>query len=329
MAVKISRKAPIQTLRRKHIFSNLVNLEGCKTIDEVVNKCYMDFEVEKRDQEYPYYDSDGSEVMKRNPTHVVVVRKDTQDYIGTVGVGYGIVQYPEVFDFTEVLVDEDLAGFKYGGISGVGERAYVVMQATESISLGPDNDISCFFYATSSHDSSTGVNIIPAPLWEQGNTVLLMPKITSMRFRHTKNVEHRMAQAKKTIGSVKKYFEEFEKSFRNLATVKLTEDLLETYLLSLFPESENNPKRSENIRNKITYTLQRDPAFQLPATNNTLLGAYFAVCLFADFYMPVYKTKGKDENTARIQSSLDVRGRGAKRKAEALAFAMKMKDKLG
>lgn len=317
----------IQAFRRRHIFSHLKSLEGCETIDEVVEKSGMNFVAGKRDLWYekPLIDEEGNESdekmeLVKNPDHVAIVREDDHRYLGTTGTGYGIIQYPKVFEFTEVLAEEGVAGFKYGGITGAGERAYLVMQTSECLSLGPESTVECYFYATTSHNRKTGMNIVPAPLWNKGSVVLSGPP--AITFRHTKNVGNKMAQAKRTIKKVKEYFVNFEQSFRDLSSVTLTDDLLETYLLSLFPNPEKKTQRTENIRHKIKITMKTDPAFQTQATNNTLLGAYFSVCMFADFFMPVHKKEGRDESTARIQSALD--GAAAKRKAEALAFARKM-----
>ncbi len=114
----------------------------------------MDFIAEKRVNKYPYY-TEGDDIepeWRNNPDHMSIHRRDTQDYLGTVGSNYGIVQYPDLFKFTEVLVDQDLAGFKYAGISGNGAQAYIVMETAKCINLGPGDDVSCFFYVATSHN---------------------------------------------------------------------------------------------------------------------------------------------------------------------------------
>ena len=330
-AKKVAQTTALPFRQRKHIFHSLTNLEGCTTIDEVAVKAGMDFVAEKRINRYPYYteDKNGEDLTEwvDNPSHMAVVRRDNQKFLGTVGTGRTLVQYNHLLAFTEVLIDQNVAAYKHGGIWGDGQRAYLVMKTAESISIAPGEALDCYFYVTTSHDSSAGLKVIPAPLWARTNIVLVSDKISALSFRHTKNIHGRLDKARKTIGAVRSYFTEFEQSFKDMAVVKADDMIMDTYLKAMFKDPEKNTTRTEHIREKIMDIMNTEPAFQLPATKDTLLGAYFAVCMWVDHYMPLH-TKNKGEDNAKLQSILDATGAGARRKAEALAFVMKIKRKM-
>jgi hypothetical protein len=201
----------------------------------------------------------------------------------------------------------------------------LVMKTDDIIELSPGDSIECYFYVHTAHDGSAAVSIVPAPLRKANNTVLLMPKMEALKFRHTKHVSSRIARAKETLYKVREYFTEYDKSFKRLSTVSITDPMLDSYYKALVPDSKENPTRAENVRGKITEIFKSEPSLQLPYTKGTLLGAYFAVALYADWYMTVKKSSKFSEVDARIHSRL--KGAGARRKADALGVALKIKEK--
>lgn len=317
-----------------HIFGRLASLRDCKTIQEAATKCGMDFVAHKRPLLIPQNPTFSMESFVRNrnaydfeynPDCVAIHHQDGT-YLSTTGKGYGIIQYPEIFEFTEVFINNGEATYEHGAISGGGKNAYLVMKTNDFIEICPGDKIECYFYFTSSHDGTRGLSLIPAPLRTSNNTVFFHEKIAAIKFRHSKHVMQRLHRAKESIERVKQYFKDFDKSFRLLATRKLTEDYKDKYLRFIFPDSAENPKRAENVRDKIKDLMNIEPSLQLPPTKDTLLGAYFAVVQYVDHYMTVKKSKKNDEISARIEASIGADGAGARRKAEALAMALQFKE---
>lgn len=328
---KTHSKAPSKTKavsevignKPQHIFRSLKQIEG-NNLKEISEKCGFNFTAVKK--KLFYLDSSGKNIELTDKA--AIIREDNQAYLGTVGINRSIVQYTDALAFTEIFARENEASYEYGGIISQGAKAFLVMKVSEMFEVCPNDPIECFFYVQTSHDSTQALTVVPAPMRSSNNTVFTHPKLTAVKLRHTRNIEGRIANAKRSLNKVKEYFKEFEESFRKLATVDIgKENRLETYLKMLYPDSKDNPTRAERTREKITDILSTEPSLQLLPTKNTLLGAYFAVVYFCDHYVTPKNTEGKDAITARLESKLSITGSAAKKKAEAFGNALKIKEK--
>ncbi len=261
------------------------------------------------------------------PDKVLVVREDDGRYLGTVGTNRGILQYRDVLSFTESLVDDGTASYVTGGILGNGQQAFVVMKAKKQIKLSGTDDVDCYFYIVTSHDSSKGLEIVFAPLRSTNGTILTGPKSQRIHFRHSRKVEQRVKAAAMSIDKIGTYFTDMEENFRLLRSVKPTVSQLDVFFKSLFPDPEEQTKRTENIRDEIYEIYRTGAACQLPATQGTMLGAYFAVVEWVDKIQSTKTSKVRpNEYDAKIHRLLE--GSGAEQKATAYAFALDLVDKL-
>jgi phage/plasmid-like protein (TIGR03299 family) len=262
------------------------------------------------------------------PDKVLVVREDDGRYLGTVGRHRGLLQYRDVLAFTESLVEDDTASYVTGGITGNGQQAFVVMKAKNTIKLSGTDEVECYFYVVTSHDSTKGLEIVFAPLRKVNGTVLSGQKHQRIRFRHSSRVEQRVKAAALSINKITSYFEEMEENFRLLRSVKPTATQLDVFFKSLFPDPEEKVKRAENIRDELYGIYKNNPACNLPATQGTMLGAYFAVVEWVDKVQTTKTSKVRpNEYDAKIHRLLE--GSGAEQKATAYAFALDMVVKLG
>jgi phage/plasmid-like protein (TIGR03299 family) len=262
------------------------------------------------------------------PDKVAIIREDDGRYLGTVGRGRGLLQYRDVLAFTEGLVAQNKAAYVSGGVIGAGEQAFVVMKTNKTIQLSGTDEIDCYFYVLTSHDSSKKLNIVFAPLRKINGTILTGFDGTRIGFKHTLNVEARVKRAALNIDKVNNYFEAMEDSFRLLRSVRPTGAQLDTFFQSLFPDPEDRTKQAETVRNDIFAVYTHGPACQLPATQGTMLGAYFAVVEWIEKQRTVKKSKKRpNEYDAHLYSMLE--GTGAAEKANAYAFALDLVNKLG
>jgi phage/plasmid-like protein (TIGR03299 family) len=298
--------------------------------DEVVTKL---IERGLNTQQIYEYLRDNSHLMPKKvesvvPDKVIVVREDDGRYLGTVGKDRGIVQYRDVLAFTEALVDEGTAAYVTGGILGNGQQAFVVMKAKKQIKLSGTDEVELYFYVTTSHDSTKGLELVFAPLRKVNGTILTGTKSQRIRFRHSSKVEQRVKQATLSVNKITSYFDDMEENFRLLRSVKPTATQLDVFLKSLFPDPEEQTKRAENIRDEIYGIYKNGAACNLPATQGTMLGAYFAVVEWVDKIQATKTSKVRpNEYDAKIHRLLE--GSGAEQKATAYAFALDMVDKLG
>jgi phage/plasmid-like protein (TIGR03299 family) len=257
------------------------------------------------------------------PDKVAVIRGDDSRYLGTVGRNRGILQYREVLAFTESLVDAGEASYVTAGVIGNGEQAYLVMKSNKSVKLSGTDEVECYFYVTTSHDSSKGLEVVCSPLRKTNGTVLSLPKENRIRFKHTKRVADRVKKAKLSLAKVNSYFDEMETSFRLLRSVSLTQAQFSLFLESLVPDPKDKTKQAENTRADIETIYKTGAAQQLPSTKGTMLGAYFAVVEYMDKISTTKASKVRpNEHDAKLHRLLE--GSGAQAKAEAYAFALDM-----
>jgi phage/plasmid-like protein (TIGR03299 family) len=262
------------------------------------------------------------------PDKVAVVREDDGRYLGTVGRNRGILQYRDVLAFTESLVEQGMASYVTGGIIGNGEQAYLVMKTKESIQLSPTDEIDCYFYVATSHNSTHGLELVLAPLRKANGTILSGFKGTRINFRHSSRVEQRVKRAALSVDKLNSYFHNMSESFQLLKGVRPSADQLDIYLKSLFPDSPEKPQRAENTRDEVMNIYINSLACRLPATQGTMLGAYFAVVEYIDKIRNVKASKVRpNEYDAKIHSLLE--GAGAQQKTDAYAFALDLVNKFG
>ena len=299
------------------------NQIDAQTAEEMARQAGLNFTVSKKPNHY--YDSNGNAVV--TPDKVSIVRDDNDEYLGTVGVEKGVVQFEKVLGFTEILVTKGEAAYVSGMALGGCRKAVVVMKTPDKILLGPNDEVECYFYISTSHDSSESLNVTPAPLRTFNGTILTLPEgFGKFRFRHTKHVANRLDKERMSITKVKDYWEHAQKSFNLMSMVQLTPSRLDEYWKLILP---NDSVRSENIRDRMDTIFKTHPAYQFPATKNTLLGAYLAVIEFVDNEMGVRVTgkKNTNEEDAKMNSLID--GMAAKRKSEAFAGALRLQAMFG
>jgi phage/plasmid-like protein (TIGR03299 family) len=303
------------------VFSQFNKIKAT-TADGALQEIDADFEVKKIPQFFRLLDG-TTEIQ--NPEQYVNIRVDNETYLGSVGEIYRPVDYKKMLAFTQTMVDENEASYKFGKTIGGGRQVYIIMRTADYLSLGAGDDIRCYFYVASSHDGSIAIDVAPTFIRENNGTILTMPETRGMKFKHTTKVEDKLAQARQTIGKIKSYWEESETAFRLMANTKITVAQAETY----FKEIVSGDKtRSENIRDKYLSIFVGGPNQMHPATNGTMLGAYFSVVQHTDQMGVVRRTSkmgDKEYKDAKILST--IRGNGAERKAKAYTMALQIQKK--
>lgn len=324
--VKLQAK-PASYTRRQPVSRNsplsLLKEVRATTADEMAQEIGIDFTAVKR----PHYFYDANQNLIENPETCTVVREDTDDYLGTVGINYGLVQYPEMLYFTEELVKKGNVDYLRGGFIGNGQQAFVVMRTDSKIVIGPNEEVACYFYASTSHNRTTNLVIVPTPYHKSTGTVL-MPESQKARlkFRHSRHVQNHIAQARASYDIVEEYFEKWEKSFNLCSQIQMNDEKTELYLEGLFPlKGKESTTRTENTRERIKELWRTLPALRVPSCHNTLGGLYLATCYYADHEHLVKSSKKMDLESAQILSALD--GSAAQKKANALGTALTLQSK--
>lgn len=307
-------------LIRKSVFDILPKVQA-QTIEELAQQAGLDFDVEKRS--IFFEKSDGS--VAKLPFHVATVRTDKEEWQGVVGKDYGVLQYMEALKFSEILVARGEAAYVSAGAPGRGEQSYVVMKMDDMFAIDPatNTNVECYFYMTTSHDGSLGLDVVPSFLCKANGTIPTMPHSYRLKFKHGKNVSQRVSSAKASLIRVQKAWSDFSKTCNMLRGVNLSDQQTRDYFEMLV---SGDSTRAENIREELETTFKTSPICQFPATKGTLLGAYLAVVEYADHKKTVRKSKIRDEVTAKFHSRLE--GDAARQKAESYGFALTLYKKM-
>lgn len=257
----------------------------------------------------------------------MIINLETGTKLSIMSTDYGLFQYMEMMDFTEVMVKEDEASYVAGGLVGDGKQGYVVMKTADYISFdGSGKDVECYFQVSSSHDGTTRLRVRMTPLVQSNKVVLYTPGC-EINIKHTKHIADRVSQAKRSIGKVRAKWEEFQDTFKTLSITRLTPQIQLDYLKMMVPDAktERGQTKVDNLRAELLKVYSTSAACQLPSVRGTMLGLYFAVCEYYEHYSSVKKRKYLDPTSARLLNQLD--GNAAEKKAKAYAGCIQISEK--
>lgn len=288
---------------------------------EILEKIGGNFEVEKRPSAYPCTSKDNLPYLYKNiRRYSTIVRKDNEIGLSVVGEDYGIVQYRDAISFLDQVMDKKSIRFDSGWVIDGGAKLYILLNGSEAINLGPNEAIQAAFMVSTTHDGTGAIRISATPIYTPLKSIITPFGKAQIKIKHKSRVEQRINLSKMAIERLFNYFEQNRDSFADLTTVNVTEIDAKSYFNSLI-ESEST--RAENIRNKLYDIFLTSPiTSSLVSCKGTLFGCFMAVVQYADLYKIVRKSKIRNPEEARVLSSLD--GDGAKMKADALSFALRI-----
>ena len=188
---------------------NCKNFKTPVTISEAVSEIGGDYVVEKQhlikvnsdifgkiaNGENVTFTPSVNDIIK---THVATARTDTNDTLGIVGSGYGVVQNSKAFEFIDIITSGKIGGDKpvieTAGILDGGSRVYVVAKMPNDILIDNDN-IEDYILFTNSHDGRYAVNIMFTPvrvICQNMLSAAFRESTNRMAFKHTQNVNMRL-----------------------------------------------------------------------------------------------------------------------------------------
>lgn len=311
-------------------FGNLNLLEGQLSKAEVLAKGGLDYEVEKYDfsTRIPTFNIDGRPnggiVDVAYPYHVGLVRTDTLEQVGVVGIDYGILQNSELLDLCEVWNQGGQARYVAAGCLAGGSRVFVVMDTGHELRLGVEeqDSVKSLFFLSSAHDGSRAVLAYPSPVFMRNGTVLAMAERRhgAIRVKHTKNSRRYLGQAHKLLSKVMDYWNRSASDFVLLRDTPANDVMAMEFLDHVYP---GDGPHAQAARDDIFHSFKAGPTSQLPYCCGTLLGLYFACAAYAEEWTRVLPSRRRPADAAaRMQSQLI--GATAEKKAKALAFCLRL-----
>ena len=219
-------------------YKGAINVEDCKTSQDVMEKAGLDWEVAKcelvakmpglitdkdRDDNGFLY---GGDYYKTCPNAFATFRTDHNIPLGVVKERYTIVQNIEAFSFFDNAIGKNKAIWQTAGFFGNGERIFVSAKLPDYILVNGD-PVENYLVFTTSHDGSSGVKILFTPIRIIcQNTLNAAIKQTSnyVSFRHTTSVHKNIDIASEILGICKERTQFLTEQYTAMANIKMKDE---------------------------------------------------------------------------------------------------------
>jgi phage/plasmid-like protein (TIGR03299 family) len=241
--------------------------KGALTSAEAIEKAGLDWTVSLRP--LVTFDSENSEAgFISVDDHHATVRDTDMSVLGVVGNRYTPIQNIECFDFMDTVVDDSDAKYETAGSLHDGRIVWMLLNLNKSVQV--DEDVTHnYLLLTNSHDGSSSLKGLTTPIRVVCANTLRMAlgdMRNSFSFRHTKNLQGKVAQARSILTQSYNYVDAFQLEMEKLLDTEVNNDrfneIIDTVLPIPLPTTENVKAvtRVTNIRGEIT-SLFNKPEF--------------------------------------------------------------------
>lgn len=277
------------------------------TAEQAIEAAGLGFTVEKK----PLYFIDGENKIEIE-SNKAIVRTDNLRSLGVVGNGYTPVQNKDAFCFFDELVNKEQAIYHTAGVLGAGERVWILAKLPTDIVVGKVDLIENYVLIYNSHDGSSAVTALLTPTRVVCNNTLtaaLRGAKNKVTIRHTKNAEDRLKEAHKLLGLSNIYRTELQGALNAMASKKLTTELANGLLGSIFDTYVDGKLVTMNKRIKETVMDIYESSVggqDMKVCRGTVYGMYNAVTFFND-NVSKYKTEDSRMFSAHFGGAATIR----------------------
>tara|TARA_Y100000004_G_scaffold37410_1_gene40127 strand:- start:916 stop:1884 length:969 start_codon:yes stop_codon:yes gene_type:complete len=204
------------------------------------------------------------------PDTFATVRDSDNSVLGVVGDRYKVVQNKECFDFLDTVVDDSEATYETAGSLNNGKIVWMMLNLGKEIVVDEDKTVP-YLLMVNSHDGSTSIRGLPTPIRVVcQNTLRLALSSKAYKgfsFRHTQNVDGRIAQARTLLNLSYDYIDGFQEEMEKLLDTTVTDDKFYDILENLMPlpmAKENNASQVSRV-NQQRATIEKlwyEPEFE-------------------------------------------------------------------
>lgn len=262
------------------------------------------------------------------PGYNAVVRSDNGKVLSIMGNRYRAVQNEEAFNFFDSIVGEKAAMYHTAGVLGDGKRVWLLAKLPNTVEVVKDDIVEQYFLLTNTHDGTSPLHVLPTPIRVVCQNTLNAAlygrnKDNTVSVRHTRNAmsEDTIKEARRVLGIVMKYYDDFTSISKAMASFKVTEKVIEGFIDTMLPISSESdrPKRRQDARNSIRHLIEAGKGTDIEGVKGSMWGLYNAATEYADWLRPTRDTgEGKESN--RITSL--IYGSSAQFKQKAFDTAM-------
>jgi phage/plasmid-like protein (TIGR03299 family) len=290
-----------------------VLLDEHQTPSEALNKAKLDWDVEKRAVKYlKHEETETPGVLNSHYKGTIAdrfatVRSDNQKYLGVVGTKYVPIQNKAQADFIEALTGEGEAVVECAGSLFGGRKVFWTCKLPTNIVINETDNIEKYLIFANDHGGRGSFTCYFSSTRVVCNNTLQLSSNSAqnrVNIRHTGDVTHKIAEAKRILGlSIDKY-EEAEENYNELASLQINPAHVTDLLMQSFGLDDNSRK---NTIKDITACYESEKA--IAVNPNSAWTLYNGVTR--------YTTHGMGKNRGKRFDSL-LNGKGSRINAEAM-----------
>lgn len=250
-----------------------------------------------------------------------LVRKDTGEYLSTVGADYGVVQFSGMAEAVMTAAGKEAVFHTAGLLGEKGIRGWLLGELPNPIKVkGDKSEIRKYILATGAHTGWNKIvfknvatrvvcaNTVAAALHEKDGAF-------ERTIRHTSRASERLQSAAKAFKSVAEGYEKFGQLANLLAGVKLNAEKQRAVIDAVLPLHKDKDN-SRRIQARQSVEALHESAVGLDGIKGTAWGAYQAWTEWADHHQNFRALPGRSAQAVRLESVW--LGRSADLKTEAL-----------
>ena len=220
---------------------------------EAIRESGLDWTVSLRPVFTGGIDAGQTEHSIEIPDTFATVRDYDDQVLGVVGDRYKVVQNRDCFEFLDNVVDDSEATYETAGSLKEGKVVWMLLNLGKDVVVDEDRTVN-YLLMTNSHDGSTSLRGLPTPIRVVcSNTLRLALSSKAYKgfaFRHTQNIDGRIAQARTLLNLSYDYVDGFQQEMEKLLDTTVTNDKFYDILESLMPlpmAKENNASQVSRV----------------------------------------------------------------------------------
>jgi phage/plasmid-like protein (TIGR03299 family) len=268
---------------------------GAMTAEEALNAAHLsDWNVRKLPLTATEITEDGVttlDVPDRFSTVRTNPKTKTTDYLGVVGSDYTPVQNEENCGLLNTLVDASGAHFETAGSLRGGRQVFVTMKLPETMTLAGTDRMDFYIAGLNSHDGTGAFKLVVTPIrivCANTQSLALDRARASYSIRHTEGARKKISEARKALGLMFRYVEEFEKAAERMINEELALAEFDKVCRELWPLAKDASPRTKTNDAKRMSHLRR--LFVTAPTNANIRGTRWAgvqaIGEYLDHYAP-------------------------------------------
>ena len=221
------------------VFNGVTAVGDCETSEDVIKKAGLDWTVAKC-QLLGKIETVGGYSYPPVKEWYATYRTDTNTPLGIVKGKYTPVQNIDAFRFFDNAIENGNADWFTAGCLDGGRQIFISAKLPNSINIGND-EVDNYLIFTNSHDGSSGVKIMIAPVRVICFNMLNAAYKSStsyVSFKHTINVHSKIDVATEILGITDVKIQSFKELCNELAKRKVNDSFAEKFITDFYLTTE-------------------------------------------------------------------------------------------